>query len=378
MNFDEFTQYVKDNIKDFLPKEFADADVAIREVVKNNDEKLCGLMIRKTDDTIVPTIYLEDFYRMVNEGEKPLDSVMTELAEIHQEDMANSFDINSITDFDKAKSNIRMKLINAEKNQENLKDKPHRIMDDLAVTYYVQIKNDEMGNASVAINEDMMKQYGLTEEGLHEIASANMDLEAKPLFMDMNSMMRDIMKKSLPEGMPENIKDDLVDEALQNASAPGVYVLSNEEKYNGAAMLLSEKAMDMVRMNVGEDFFILPSSIHETIIVPKKDEFSLEEMERMVREVNATQVSPDEQLSDHVYEYDAAERTIVRADKAEEKRLAKETEKAGPEPEKAVEKKNEGRVSFKEKLPEMKEKAAEQAKLSVPQALGKKKETALA
>ena len=112
-------------------------------------------------------------------------------------------------------------------------------MDDLAVTYYVQIKNDEMGNASVAINEDMMKQYGLTEEGLHEIASANMDMEAKP----------------------ENIKDDLVDEALQNASAPGVDVLSNEEKYNGAAMLLSEKAMDMVRMNVGEDFFILPSSV---------------------------------------------------------------------------------------------------------------------
>ncbi len=378
MNFDEFTQYVKDNIKDFLPKEFADADVAIREVVKNNDEKLCGLMIRKTDDTIVPTIYLEDFYRMVNEGEKPLDSVMTELAEIHQEHMANSFDINSITDFDQAKSNIRMKLINAEKNQENLKDKPHRIMDDLAVTYYVQIKNDEMGNASVAINEDMMKQYGLTEEGLHEIASANMDLEAKPLFMDMNSMMRDIMKKSLPDGMPENIKDDLVDEALQNASAPGVYVLSNEEKYNGAAMLLSEKAMDMVRMNVGEDFFMLPSSIQKTIIVLKKVEFSLEDMEKMVREVNATQVSPDEQLSDHVYEYDAAERTIVRADKAEEKRLAKETEKAGPEPEKAAEKKNEGRVSFKEKLPEMKEKAAEQAKLAVPQALGKKKETALA
>ena len=69
----------------------------------------------------------------------------------------------------------------------------------------------------------------------------------------------------------------------------------------------------------------------------------------MVREVNATQVSPEEQLSDHVYEYDAAERTIVRADKAAEKRLAKETEKTGPEPEKTAEK-NGGRVLFKKKL----------------------------
>ena len=100
MSFDEFTQYVKDNIKDFLPKEFADADVAIRKVVKNNDEKLCGLMIRRSEDTIVPTIYLEEFYKNVNEGDKPLESVMTELAEIHQDHMANSFDINSITDFD--------------------------------------------------------------------------------------------------------------------------------------------------------------------------------------------------------------------------------------------------------------------------------------
>lgn len=378
MSFEEFKQYVKDNIKDFLPKDFADAEVNIREVVKNNDMKLAGLMIKRPDESIVPTIYLDDMYRKTEDEGQPLDRVMTEIATLHIENRESRFDIENITDIDKAKDKIRMKLVNAERNEEYLKDKPHRIMEDLAVTYYVQLKSDEVGNASVAINENMMEQYGITEQELYEIASANMEMEAKPVFMDMNVMMKEIMKESLPVDMPDDVKESLVNDALIDASAPGIYVLSNEEKHFGAAMLLNEKAMDMVKETVGEDFFILPSSIHETIIVPRKEEFSLVEMEKMVREVNATQVSPEEQLSDHVYEYDAAERTIVRADKAEEKRLAKETEKTGHEPEKAAEKKNDGRVSFKEKLPEMKEKAAEQAKMSVPQALGKKKETALA
>ena len=151
--------------------------------------------------------------------------------------------------------------------------------------------------------------------------------------------------------------------------------MTNEDKLNGASMLLSDRAMEMVRKTVGDDFFILPSSIHETLIVPKTDDMSLENLEKMVREVNATEVKPGERLSDHVYEYDAEDCSIVRADKVEERRQEKETmqkdvktaeERAG-NPEKASARegktdRDEGRVSFKQKLPEMKEKATEQAK----------------
>ena len=128
-------------------------------------------------------------------------------------------------------------------------------------------------------------------------------------------------------------------------------------------------------------------SIHETLIVPKTDDMSLENLEKMVREVNATEVKPGERLSDHVYEYDAEECSIVRADKVEERRQEKETmqkdvktaeERAG-NPEKASARegkadRDEGRVSFKQKLPEMKEKAAEQAK-ATPVAETVKKKT---
>ena len=164
------------------------------------------------------------------------------------------------------------------------------------------------------------------------------------------------------------------------------YTTARGDKLNGASMLLSDRAMEMVRETVGDDFFILPSSIHETLIVPKTDDMSLENLEKMVREVNATEVKPGERLSDHVYEYDAEERSIVRADKAEERRQEKETmqkdvktaeERAG-NPEKASARegkadRDEGRVSFKQKLPEMKEKAAEQAKATPAAETVKKK-----
>ena len=73
-----------------------------------------------------------------------------------------------------------------------------------------------------------------------------------------------------------------------------------------------------VREKVGGDFFILPSSIHELLVVPKQDGMELSDLEAMVKEVNATQVAPEEKLSDHVYEYDAKEKELYRADKADE------------------------------------------------------------
>ncbi|MBR3736039.1 MAG: hypothetical protein IKN07_09160, partial [Lachnospiraceae bacterium] len=68
MNFEEFTQYVKDNIKDFLPEKYADAEVDLQEIMKNNDEKLTGLVIRTEDSNITPTIYLNQYFKEYENG----------------------------------------------------------------------------------------------------------------------------------------------------------------------------------------------------------------------------------------------------------------------------------------------------------------------
>lgn len=90
---------------------------------------------------------------------------------------------------------------------------------------------------------------------------------------------------------------------------------------------------------------MLPSLIHETLIIPKDAGMEFKELEQMVREVNQTQVAPGERLSDHVYKYDAKEHELFRSDRAEERAKQKEEKRDN----------RHERVSVKENLAEKKD-----------------------
>ena len=122
-----------------------------------------------------------------------------------------------------------------------------------------------------------------------------------------------------------------------------MFVLTNDTKVNGAAAILNDDIRQEIAEKVG-DFYMLPSSIHETLIIPKEAGMEFKELEQMVQEVNQTQVAPGERLSDHVYEYDAKEHELFRSDRAGERAKQKE--------EKRDEKKE--RPSLKERLAEKK------------------------
>ena len=82
-----------------------------------------------------------------------------------------------------------------------------------------------------------------------------------------------------------------------------MYVCTNASKINGAGVILYENLLKDFAQKVGADFYILPSSVHETLLIPVSDQFDVETLKAMVCEVNMTQVAPEEQLSDQVYLY---------------------------------------------------------------------------
>lgn len=122
-----------------------------------------------------------------------------------------------------------------------------------------------------------------------------------------------------------------------------MFVLSNDAGMYGAAAILNDSIRQEIVEKVG-DFYVLPSSIHETLIVPKDAGMELNELEQMVQEVNYTQVASEERLSDHIYEYDAGEHELFRSDRAEERAKQKEEKKEG----------RQERISVKDKLAEKK------------------------
>lgn len=228
--------------------------------------------------------------------------------------------IDSLTDFSSVKDKINCRLINGERNAEYLSDKPHTMVDDLAVTYHIDLGDTAQGHATTPVTNALMEMYGVSTQELHGVALSNMDTLSPPSFKSMSETMQElIMPDMLSNGMSREEAADVIKTMFPPELDDGMYVLTNQRKHHGAAVMLSQKTMDEITEKVGKEYFILPSSIHEVLIVPKKEGMELSDLEGMVRDVNGTQVALPEQLSDHVYAYDAKTHELVRADKVAER-----------------------------------------------------------
>jgi hypothetical protein len=162
--------------------------------------------------------------------------------------------------------------------------------------------------------------------------------------MTMKEVIMDMLEK---EGIPEGERAAIAS-SLEAGDGVPMYILTNEDRVNGASSLLNERAMEDISQKLGGDFIVLPSSVHETIILPISEEFDRESLEGMVQQINFEQVAQDERLSDHVYQYDSKGHELVRMDRMEERQRQKAQERE------AEKKTSRGRVSMKEKLSEKK------------------------
>lgn len=311
MDFDEFKEKVKDNIKNYLPMQYEKANVSLQSVVKNNDVQLTGLMIRLEENNIAPFIYLDRYYEQYQNGME-LPDIMKDIAELRvSSEQSVKLDISRITDFNQVKDNIICKLINGDMNEEYLTDKPYTQIEDMAVIYVIDLGSGAEGHMSSPITYDLMKRYGVDTQMLHEIAIHNL-AKSEIVFKSMKDALMEIM---FPDGVPE---EDPLAEILSAEDEIPMYVLSNAEKLNGAASVLDKDTMETISEMLGGDFVVIPSSIHEVIILPMDDNVDKDELEGIIREVNTGQVAPEERLSYHAYQYDSGKHALMRMDKKEE------------------------------------------------------------
>lgn len=285
MRFDEFVSIVAEKILDYLPKTFAEAEVKLETVIKNNDLKLTGITIRREESNICPTIYLDPYYEAYKAGEE-MDKILGEIANTRMKnDFEESFDADQFKDFDWVKDMIVPRLVNKEQNLEQLTERPYSAIADLAVTYHILLFN---GNASTPVTNDFMKVWGIETEELHELAVRNMARLIPGTFRGMSVVMDAICGDKTDVLDPEN-------EML--------FVLSNKGGWYGAAAVLDDKIMKSVVKRVGEKFYVLPSSVHELLVVPSNIGMDVGQLKEMVTSINASEVALEERLSDNVYRY---------------------------------------------------------------------------
>ena len=315
LNFKEFKEYVQMNLNEELSDEYKNAVVSVNEISKNNGKVLHAITVKPEDSNIAPNIYLEGFFKKYEEGQD-LDLVMGEIGRVAMEHMDTPDEFASIgkdiQNFDFVQDKIIMVAVNAERNRALLDGAPHIVKEDLALIYKVMLGNNHDGMATITIKNEHMAMWGVTTETIHELAMKNTKEILSVTVQSMNEVMREMFSK---DGMSDEITEAMFEEMPVNQQ---MYVISNTARVNGAASMFYEDVLSGLAEKVGTDLFILPSSVHECIAV-SADMGTPESLAEMVQEVNGSQVDAEEQLSDHVYRFDAKAKTISLADTSVEK-----------------------------------------------------------
>lgn len=297
MEYKEFVEYIKMNAG-YIAGE--GGNITINHVIKNNGCEMDGLVIMEKGKDIAPTIYLDSFYELYTNGEN-IKNIIRQIEVIYEQNKNNvTFDVNILKHFDTMKDKIVYKVVNYRSNEKLLEQVPHKRILDLAVVFYCLLDNEYGRSATALIYNNNLKNWNVTIDDVYKAALKNTpDL----LHSKISSMA------ALFEKCGVNVDGEEVD--LKDYVPSDMYVLTNESKLNGAACILYENVLYDFAQKLGADLYILPSSVHEVILLPKLSMFEKDELVNMVKEVNTEGVAADEVLSDHVYEYNRTERLIT-------------------------------------------------------------------
>lgn len=289
LTFEEFISIIKDEILEHLNTAYVEADVEVVDVKKSNDVVLKALTIRRKDNIMCPTIYLNPFFKEYEEG-KGVDEIMEEIAKLREENEMKAPDlINDISDYEKIVDKILPRAAgNIAWNTELMQIRPYKLIQDI-VFYFVLDVDLDGGSGSIYITNKLMNKWNVEREDL--VRAAQRNFKKSEMF---NSSLKS-MFETLSELMPADLIEDQITDNL-------MYVLSNEKKMFGASLIWNTELLDDIYEKYGS-FIIIPSSIHEVLIVPMSSEVDVKMLNDMVKSVNETQVDKKEWLSDHCYVY---------------------------------------------------------------------------
>ncbi len=300
--YEDFLVSMKQELSGYLGEDY---QIELKHVIKNNGIILDGLLIRGCKESVSPSIYLNQYYEQFCEGRDFLE-IAEEILNIYEQsnDESREIGLNFRYEFNEMKSMITFRIVNYEKNQILLRTVPHLRILDLAVTFHCIVRLDDDGIGSIRITEEHRRAWKVKLEDLWEIALENSSRLFPAVIRPMEDVVMNLMEHN--NLLEDNCNLDFRNECSSNSS---MYILTNQKGINGASCLLYPHVLDEFSKKLGCDFYILPSSIHELILVPqvlasdKVMGHSRLELENMVKEINETQVAEEEVLSDSVYEY---------------------------------------------------------------------------
>lgn len=318
MFYNEFVLQMKETIQEKMGDHIEVTEVSVEKV---NNISLRGLAIKERNQKIAPTIYLEAFYERWQAG-TAFEQLIQELIDAYRQNAVTQMpDVGFMMDYEKARKTLAVKLINLKKNTSFLKDVAFMPYLNLAIVFYCRVSDDAIGAGTITIKRSYLEKWNISMEQLCEDALKNAQEMLPCRFYAMEELMKQ-MENNQSVQKEEKIMlsveaqlQNILQTTEENTCLPMMIVAANSSQCFGASVLLYQDVLKTCASVLKRDLYILPSSIHEIIILPKEEQ-QVDALLEMVKEVNSTQVEPEEWLADAVYYYDASAEKIMIAGEA--------------------------------------------------------------
>lgn len=293
MNYETF----KDNLADLVSERLGeDYDVDVVSVRKNNGNLHDTLSILKKGTSVCPAIYLEPFYESLQLNGFRLDEIVDGILKFYWDALpSGDADVEDLYNLNKVGRRIICRLVNSSLNRKLLADVPHKNFVNLAKVCCISLDGNAMGSCSVLIHKEHMEKLGLDEDTLFALGEANTRRLCPVDFVALSQVVRDL--KAATESSALTKQDTELEENMP------LYVLTNKKRSYGAVWVTDKGVLKRISEFLSDDFYILPSSVHECMIVPRHLQNDVEQLARMVTDINEEHVEPEEVLADNVYCY---------------------------------------------------------------------------
>ena len=277
-----FGNELKKNVENSLGEGYA---ISLHEVIKNNGIIHNAMTIRQEGSNVAPSIYFDELFDMYKEGE-PLGRITDAVLKIYNEcRVEGNMDFGFFKDFDEACPLLSFKLAYAKPNMERLRDVPVKYFEDLVMIPVCIIDIRENEHGSITITEDHLKMWEISKEELWEN------------IMDNTTVVFPASVRKISDYVGFNYED--MENILDN-----IFVVSTKSGYQGACAALYPGVLRRISEKVDDDLFIIPSSVHEIIVMPMRGcSIPPEFIRMMIHEVNSSVIEDEEVLSPSLYYY---------------------------------------------------------------------------
>lgn len=264
-----------------------------------------GLSISEKGSTRSIAIYFDDFYPEYLNGVS-LSQISRDIVEINLEhEFPEVLDID-FADYKAIKDKLRIRLVGSEHNAAYLKAGIYQTHPMGAEVVYVELQRSSEGTMVSRVTHSMVEEWGVPEREVFAAALENTQKKEPASFLP------------LIEGI--DVILGMVNLEVNEVNKEEPYVLCNKNRDNGASVLLYPGMLEELHEKMGGDFYILPSSIHEVMILSKEAGLPVEELNSMIKEINREMVHPQEQLGNVAYEFQGETGRLQKCKTAEKER----------------------------------------------------------